>query len=65
MCPESPINQVQAGEDKPQKVEGKQNAALSNYCCAEDVLLQSTGVTLLWAQQLFCTILKDVLNISL
>ena len=25
---------------------------------------QRTGVPLLWAQQLFCTILKDVLNIA-
>lgn len=44
MCPEIQINQVKAGEDKPQKVEGKQNAALSNYCCAEEVLLQTLQV---------------------
>jgi predicted aspartyl protease len=46
MCPEIPINQVKAGEDEPQKVEGKQNAAFSNYCCAEEVLLQTLLVYL-------------------
>ena len=44
MCPEIPINQVKSGEDKPQKVEGKQNTALSNYCCAEEALLQTLQV---------------------
>jgi hypothetical protein len=46
MCPEIPINQLKAAKDKPQKFEVKQNTTLSNYCCAEEILLQTLQVYL-------------------
>jgi hypothetical protein len=41
MCPEIPVSQVKGGVDEQRKDEGKQNAALSNHCCAEEVLFQT------------------------
>jgi hypothetical protein len=37
---------LKAGVDEQQKDEGKQNATLSNHCCAEQVLLQTLRVYL-------------------